>query len=63
MNGESLEPQDLSFVLNCYVIFEFQMQYQTAIYFPQQFAVQNPNAFSDSSHVDGSYCRKGRVNP
>ena len=55
MDGESLEPQDLSFALNCYVIFEFQMQYQTAIYFPQQFPVQNSNAFSDSSLVDGSY--------
>jgi hypothetical protein len=36
------------------VIFEFQMQYQTAIYFPQQFAIQNSNAFSDSSLVYGS---------
>jgi hypothetical protein len=31
------------------------MKYQTAIYFPQQLAVQNSNAFSDSSLVDGSY--------
>jgi hypothetical protein len=42
-------------MLKSYIIFEFQMQYQTTIYFPQQFAVQNSNAFSDSSFVYGSY--------
>jgi hypothetical protein len=54
MNEESLE-RNIFPSLKCHVIFEFQMQYQTAIYSPQQFAVQNSNAFPDSSLAYGSY--------
>jgi hypothetical protein len=40
--------------LELHIIFELQMEYQTAIYFLQQVAAQHSNGFSDTPLVYGS---------
>jgi hypothetical protein len=41
-------------LLQLYIIFQFETQNRTAIYFCQQFAGQNSTTFSDSSFIYGS---------